>query len=110
MPTYSLLSAEEQHRRTPLTFSIIDKEKRDAVAVGDIVKLAFHVASGPNGIKAERMWVRIVKIEEPGVFLGQLDSKPTYVLTIEQGDGVGFKSEHIYDILPRPESLEDAAR
>lgn len=77
----------------PTTFELPEKQAMDALSVGDFCKIC---AGG------ERFWVRIKKIKENNL-VGIVDND--LFATDEHGlkfkDKVSFKTENIYDILPK---------
>jgi len=91
----------------PFTFY---KPSSDAIAllrVGKLVKLIFAFESNdPQAPRAERMWVRIERIEADR-YVGTLDNDPRYIEDLKCGDEVEFEVRHIIqtdidDPLPDP--------
>ncbi len=79
----------------PYTFY---KPSREAIALlrpGDLVKLIFACESNdPQAPRAERMWVRIERVEA-GRYFGKLDNDPRYIEDLKCGDDVEFEAGHV---------------
>jgi hypothetical protein len=99
---WSLENVDEQHRLHPRTYSIPRSEVRDALAPGQLVKLAFLSESPDGQWSGERMWVEIVAVES-GRYLGKLDNQPRYLGTLQIGDSVQFGPEHVAAIHVLPD-------
>ncbi len=104
---YELRSGLAQHHRTPETFYMPREDERQALEVGDIVKLIFIIAVTPDpedpdddGTFGERMWVIVTGRIGP-YYIGTLNNMP--VTSDEQDsltfdDEVIFLPEHVIDI------------
>lgn len=81
--------------QSPYTFY---KPSADAIALlrpDNRVKLIFAFESdGPAAPGAERMWVRISRIEGE-LFYGVLDNEPRCIRDLKDGDPVKFEARHI---------------
>ncbi|MGI9116945.1 MAG: hypothetical protein ACR2JV_04850 [Gaiellales bacterium] len=84
----------------PTTMQLPPRELRERQAVGDSVKLIWR-----DAIASERMWTSIVKADG-GRFVGYLDNDPRD-MTIKQGTLVEFGPEHILELAPSPEAMEE---
>lgn len=62
MKNYKLVDARRRAEKNPDTFEVPTEDSIEALKVGDYVKLIFLVSPGEL-IEAERMWVKIKKIE-----------------------------------------------
>lgn len=96
---YELRSGLAQHHRTPETFYMPREDERQALEVGDIVKLIFIIAvtadpedSDDDGTFGERMWV-IVKGRIGPYYIGSLNNMP---LTSDEQDNLTFEDEVIF--------------
>ncbi len=95
---------EAAHAESPETYWIPSLEARNAVGVGDSVKLRFYIRveeeDGEIYDHGERMWVEIVG--RVGTwFRGSLDNQPTCTDDIGPGFQVWFQPRHIIDIYAR---------
>jgi hypothetical protein len=81
--------------KSPYTFY---KPSAQAIALlqpGNLVKLIFSFDSNdPQVPRAERMWVRIDRIEDDR-FFGELDNDPYHIKALKHGDPVEFDARHI---------------
>ena len=93
--SWHLDDAKALAERNPYTFY---KPSSAAVALlrpGNIVKLIFALAANDAQTPtAERMWVRIDRIEGE-CFVGSLDNDPDYIADLKHGDVIQFDSRHI---------------
>lgn len=88
----------DARRHEFLRYPIPDDATRDAVKLGDIVKLIFryrdHVVKNGQTFTAEHMWVRV--IESGGAFVvGRLDSSPQFTTILKSDDEIHFHPKHI---------------
>jgi hypothetical protein len=94
-PSWRLDDAAMIAAQNPYTFY---KPSADAVALlrpGNLVKLIFAFESDdPAAPRAERMWVRIDRIEGER-FYGVLDNDPRYIRDLKDTDAVEFDARHI---------------
>ena len=106
-PSWRLDDAAVIAADNPYTFY---KPSTEAIALlrpGSLVKLIFLFASNdPQAPRAERMWVRIDRIEN-NRFLGELDNDPCHIEDLKCGHPVEFDARHIIqtdvdDPLPDP--------
>jgi len=94
---YRLESGEALQAAHPESFEIPERQAREAVPVGGLVKLIFNFDQ--DGV--ERMWVRVAHRQANGyghgAYLGTLDSEPLCGL-LQLGGAVSFRPEHITEI------------
>ena len=96
---YELDSCEEIHKEYPDTYWIPERELRDNLKCGDIVKLVFRMEEkeNPDEVTVERMWVEVQ--EKVGdVYIGKLDNEPAGEVHVLCGQTVCFKAEHVNNI------------
>ena len=93
MAEYELVDAEVRALENPSAFAIPDRQARDAIAPGQLVKLIFR----GDEIGSERMWVEVEKRVPGGGYIGRLDNEPV-VVDLELDDEVRFGPEHIIEI------------
>lgn len=57
---YELDNGEDIHREYPESFWIPDRDKRESLQLGDLVKLIFRMeeTAGSKEVSVERMWVQ----------------------------------------------------
>jgi hypothetical protein len=92
IPSWWLDDAAELNRRSPDSFFIPRRERRENLVLGDQVKLVFRFeGAGPN---AERMWVDVVEAAE-GSYVGELRNQPYHIRDLEPGARVAFRPEHV---------------
>ena len=89
MTKYELVDAEERHAANPDTFEIPSDEVKEALTVGDVVKLIFD--------GSERMWVCITS-RSGNRFHGWLDNTPYVVVGLNYKDPIEFEARHIIDV------------
>jgi uncharacterized protein YegJ (DUF2314 family) len=94
--TFQLEDGEAYHRAAPATFQIPERERREKVKEGEIVKLIFRF-HGANDTRVERMWVKVSKRLENG-YLGILDNDPYCTDQVKAGIEVSFQPQHIINI------------
>ena len=96
---YELDNGEEIHREYSDSFWIPEKEKRESLQVGDVVKLIFRMEEekGSEDISVERMWVEITDVKLP-YYKGNLDNDPSGSNCVFCGQSVVFNPCHIIDI------------
>jgi hypothetical protein len=79
----------------PYTFYKPSGEAILLLRPGNLVKLIFAFQSdNPKAPRAERMWVRIERIES-GLFAGKLGNDPRYIEDLKCGDDVEFEARHV---------------
>lgn len=93
---YELTDAVARSTAHPNSFFIPSAEERDAVDVGDHVKLIFE----ETGMGGERMWVVVEAVDPEGHLHGRLINFPVLLEDAEFGDPVHFERKHIIDIKP----------
>ncbi len=103
---WTLASAEAAHARTPQTFLIPDRARREALTPGDAAKLLFDIQTREGGRihrGIDRMWV-IVKKRIGDTYVGVLDNDPGLVegVNLRPGTEVRFLAEHVADIAQPP--------
>lgn len=96
---YELDNGEELNRDYPDSFWIPEKENRESLKVGSIVKLIFRMeeTKGSDNISVERMWVEINRTYQ-GYYEGTLDNDPTDSECVNCGQKVIFQTCHVIDI------------
>jgi hypothetical protein len=101
---WTLISAEDRHAAHPETFQIPSRDEREAIGVGDGVKLLFDIETRENGRVIDRgvdkMWVIVKRRTAHNSFVGLLDSDPGSAegLNLRPGDAIAFGPEHVSDI------------
>jgi len=95
---YTLANVEEMNQKYPTTFHIVQRTEREALQVGDYVKLHFHYPSG----SCDRMWVKVMEVLPGPRFKGTLDNVSFFVGAPECGELVEFGPENIATIMDRP--------
>jgi uncharacterized protein YegJ (DUF2314 family) len=76
----------------PDSFDIPPAERRQQLARGEVVKLAFEGVQG-----GERMWVEMTDADHPQ-FAGVLESSPVCITGLAPGSLIRFDARHIIDI------------
>jgi Uncharacterized protein conserved in bacteria (DUF2314) len=100
-----LQDVEAAHRRDPITFSIPRSDQREALKVGDLVKLIFEAdPPSPAGLTAERMWVEVREVHGQA-FVGSLDNQPSFISDLQPGAVVRFGPEHVATLHTSPTGL-----
>jgi len=96
---YELENSEDIHRECPDSFWIPEKEVRESLAPGNIVKLIFRMeeTKGSDDVSVERMWVETTRIHQ-GFYEGILDNDPAGSDCVQCGQTVYFRACHIIDI------------
>lgn len=96
-PSWHLDDAAVIAAAAPYTFY---KPSQQAIALlrpGNLVKLIFpFVSHDPKAPLAERMWVRIERVEQD-CFLGVLDNDPRHITDLKAGDAIEFEGRHIVE-------------
>jgi len=91
-----LADGEALHAEHPRSFFIPDRERREALRPGELIKLEFqygpHADSEDEG-HVERMWVEVVDASH-----GILRNGPFRLQGLELGDHVTFGVEHVISI------------
>lgn len=96
---YTLTDVEVMNRKHPSTFHIESRAEREALRVGDNVKLIFTYSSGHG----DRMWVKISEVLPGPRFKGILDNDAFFEGEAPKcGDTIEFGPENIAGILDRP--------
>ncbi len=97
--SYELDNGEDIYREHPDSFWIPEKEKRETLRIGDLVKLIFRMeeTKGSDDVSVERMWVQITDIKPP-FYSGTLDNDPSSSDCIFHGQTVNFMPCHVIDI------------
>lgn len=96
---YQLDNGEELNKEYPDTFWIPEKEDRESLKVGDLVKLIFSMEEniGSDEVSVERMWVEITDVY-PNYYKGKLDNDPAGSDCVQCGQLVTFQACHVIDI------------
>ncbi len=93
--SWNLENALQIAREHPYTFYKPSRHITGQLKEGDIAKVIFQFESvNPDHPSAERMWVRINKIEKEN-FIGALDNHPYYIHELFAGDTITFQHKHI---------------
>lgn len=91
------MDGEAQNAAHPTTFHIPPKEERLNLRPGDLAKVIFNPPSGQG--YAERMWVKITEVPEPGKYAGILDNDPTNPnLGLRFKARVEFEAKHVIQL------------
>lgn len=94
-PSWHLDDAAIIAAENPYTFYKPSAEAIALLGPGNLVKLIFAFESDdPSAPRAERMWVRISRIEGER-FHGTLDNDPKYIRDLKDTDPVEFEARHI---------------
>lgn len=96
---YELDNAEEIHREHPDSYWIPEKEVRESLKPGEVVKLVFRMeeTKGSDDVSVERMWVEITN-KHQGIYEGILDNDPSGSECVKGGQTVYFQPFHIIDV------------
>lgn len=98
----------------PKTFKVPSLQEAPLVEIGDLLRLHFVitnlVTSDPENPRAERMWVEVCQLAESGVFRGHLTNQPMYIDSLEPGDVIEFKWEHVAQVNTSRVSRRSRAR
>jgi hypothetical protein len=90
-PQPLLVDVEALHRKHPSTFPINALTERERVTAGQFVKLVWCGTGS-----AERMWVKVVKREADGTYIGTLENNPVvFESKLKFGQAVHFAPRHI---------------
>ena len=97
--SYELDDGEAVHKEYSDTFWIPEKEKRESLQSGDLVKLIFRMEERNNkdNVSVERMWVEVTGISGQ-FYTGILDNDPSGDVSVACGQKVYFNSCHVIDI------------
>ena len=95
---YSLEDGERSHREASETFWIPPLEEREALRLGQLVKLMFNIRRD-DGSLVERMWV-IVGDRVGNGYQGTLDNQPYSTDLMKPGMIVQFQPRHVIQIRP----------
>src|SRR4051812_696375 len=99
MTRWWLDDAEEHHRERPDLFFIPPRERREALAVGDAVKLIFlFEPPARSGMTGERMWVEVTGVSSDG-YTGELLNEPGDIESLRRGDVIAFEPRHVAAVL-----------
>ncbi|GLQ87151.1 immunity protein Imm33 domain-containing protein [Dyella flagellata] len=97
-PSYDLLDPRPVAASAPYTFFLPSPAEIAAVANGDIVKLTFEYLHETEKSSAERMWVRVERVADEGLF-GVLDNDPAEPTSpLKAGDPIHFQRHHVLSI------------
>lgn len=98
---WELDDAEPIAREHPATFWLPERERRESLLPGDVVKLIFRIRtvdeSGNEEINVERMWVTTERVEG-SLYYGKLDNNPQCTPDIRAGFPVTFEARHVIGI------------
>jgi uncharacterized protein YegJ (DUF2314 family) len=96
---WEIESGVERHAEAPDTFEIPEEAIRSRLVPGCDAKLIFAMR-GVEGIRVERMWVRITGYTNTG-YEGVLNNEPRMPdAPIGRGQRVQFGPDHVIDALP----------
>lgn len=96
MPSWRLVDADPLAREHKYTFCKPSRELIATVKPGEVVKLIFEFDSDdPDAPGAERMWVRVTRVEPGPKFVGALDNYPKYIKDLAYGDTIEFEPCHV---------------
>jgi len=87
-----LANVEQRHATDPKTFEIPTREEREDLWPNDFVKLIFEDIG-------ERLWIAVLLRNDDGSYTGSIVSQPGDP-SLNPGDIVRFKPEHVADIEP----------
>jgi hypothetical protein len=99
---WELESAVERKNQYP-NFEIPNRDERESIRIGQMVKLLFLFLCEENGekiIECERMWVTVVSVND-GTYKGELESHPTTSKALSPGDCVQFGADHVCAVFIR---------
>lgn len=96
---YVLDNGEEIHQEHPESYWIPEKNLRESLSSGDLVKLVFRMeeTKGSEDLSVERMWVEI-KQKHDEIYEGILDNDPAGSECVVCGQTVYFKACHVIQI------------
>lgn len=94
--TFTLEDGEKLNREYPDTFEIPERNLRNGLQKGDLVKLMFSLTDSTNS-QTERMWV-IVSGGDARGYIGVLDNDPYCTDEIKSGLEVKFRPENVISI------------
>lgn len=96
---WELEDCERAHEKNPESFEIPSKEEEKLVKEGHLLRLHFLTNSSSNDIpRAERMWVEVCQILKEGIFRGYLTNQPGYIQSLNPGDVIEFKWQHVAQV------------
>jgi hypothetical protein len=79
------------------------EEVRNNLTVGTCVKLLFRFAAEKadrHDGEVERMWVRVVGLDEDEYYIGALENDPVHDQVMSCGDSIHFHPLHVMEVLP----------
>ncbi|MDN3368261.1 MULTISPECIES: DUF2314 domain-containing protein [Ralstonia solanacearum species complex] len=98
---WELDDAEVIAKEHPATFWLPERQRRESLVPGDIVKLIFRIRTvddaGCEEINVERMWVTTEGIDG-GLYLGRLDNNPLCTPDMAAGFKLRFQARHVIGI------------
>ena len=94
---YRLESAEERAKNFPNVFFLPDRNIREKVKTGYLVKLIFSGEEEDGRTYTERMWVKILSRRKL-MYRGELVSSPAFLKNLIPHEPVVFGPEHICEI------------
>ena len=96
MKGHTLLDGVVRNRQHPSTFRIPSDDKKQAIHVGEVVKLGFMTTHNNPEDLNERMWVIITELTKNG-YLGKINNDP-FSPSLADEQLVEFESRHILAI------------
>jgi hypothetical protein len=84
--------------RAPYTYFLPSPERVALLLPGDLAKLVIRPVPGGRKYDAERMWIKITKIEGENLF-GLLDNQPFDIPSLDPGAPVAFKAWHVIECI-----------
>lgn len=98
---WELDDAEVIAKAHPSTFWLPERERRDSLRPGDVVKLIFRIRTvdeaGVEKVNVERMWV-VVDRRDDGFYFGRLDNDALCTPDMASGFNVSFEARHVIGI------------
>lgn len=87
----------ETNLEYPDTFKIPSMEDKEAIAVGDSIKVGF-ISDDPY-TPTERMWLKVIEVDG-SLIKGSLENYPVCVEGYYYGDIFQVHSDHVLSIMP----------
>jgi hypothetical protein len=98
------------NEQNPRNYIVPSNEEIETIKIGDLVKIIFKVDKSINNrFKDERIWVRVVDIEE-GKFMGQLEEDVSQIERLRKGDVVSFEANNITTIKTKRKETVDESK
>lgn len=96
------------HLASPATFEIPTEERKQALRIGDDVKVGIRKPAPETISPEERIWVKLTEIKD-GSFTATILSFPMFAeeLGLRHRDVLSFESRHILDIVTVKQQIEE---